>query len=168
MKIFHCLIKFAIQSWCTIFCPWCAVMLSLSAAFKQCLICFFSVPRVNGHSKSERVNRDSAVGYDSASVMSSELESSSFIDSEEDEDASRSDGPQCLIWIWIAEWTIHFLLNNHCPCLPLFTHRYDNISIYDLISEAGQKCNMNWMFKIKYEWFANRFEIWFKSRFNHV
>uniref|UniRef100_A0A8C1F9E2 Dishevelled segment polarity protein 1 n=1 Tax=Cyprinus carpio carpio TaxID=630221 RepID=A0A8C1F9E2_CYPCA len=34
-------------------------------------------------------NRDSAVGYDSASVMSSELESSSFIDSEEDEDASR-------------------------------------------------------------------------------
>ncbi|TRY82518.1 hypothetical protein DNTS_013830 [Danionella cerebrum] len=36
----------------------------------------------------ERVNRDSAVGYDSASVMSSELESSSFIDSEEDEDAS--------------------------------------------------------------------------------
>uniref|UniRef100_A0A673IZ84 Dishevelled segment polarity protein 1 n=1 Tax=Sinocyclocheilus rhinocerous TaxID=307959 RepID=A0A673IZ84_9TELE len=47
------------------------------------------IPRVNGHSKSERVNRDSAVGYDSASVMSSELESSSFIDSEEDEDASR-------------------------------------------------------------------------------
>ncbi|XP_050951998.1 segment polarity protein dishevelled homolog DVL-1 isoform X1 [Labeo rohita] len=45
-------------------------------------------PRVNGHSKSERTNRDSAVGYDSASVMSSELESSSFIDSEEDEDAS--------------------------------------------------------------------------------
>lgn len=31
------------------------------------------------------------MGYDSASMMSSELESSSFIDSEEDEDASRSD-----------------------------------------------------------------------------
>uniref|UniRef100_A0A673J5F3 Dishevelled segment polarity protein 1 n=2 Tax=Sinocyclocheilus rhinocerous TaxID=307959 RepID=A0A673J5F3_9TELE len=55
------------------------------------------IPRVNGHSKSERVNRDSAVGYDSASVMSSELESSSFIDSEEDEDASRSDITQCFI-----------------------------------------------------------------------
>uniref|UniRef100_A0A671T9T8 Segment polarity protein dishevelled homolog DVL-1-like n=1 Tax=Sinocyclocheilus anshuiensis TaxID=1608454 RepID=A0A671T9T8_9TELE len=54
-------------------------------------------PRVNGHSKSERGNRDSAVGYDSASVMSSELESSSFIDSEEDEDASRSDITQCFI-----------------------------------------------------------------------
>uniref|UniRef100_A0A672MM24 Dishevelled segment polarity protein 1 n=1 Tax=Sinocyclocheilus grahami TaxID=75366 RepID=A0A672MM24_SINGR len=47
------------------------------------------IHRVNGHSKSERVNRDSAVGFDSASVMSSELESSSFIDSEEDEDAHR-------------------------------------------------------------------------------
>ncbi|XP_073795238.1 segment polarity protein dishevelled homolog DVL-1 isoform X11 [Danio rerio] len=44
-------------------------------------------PRVNGHPKSERLNRDSAVVYDSASVMSSELESSSFIDS--DDDASR-------------------------------------------------------------------------------
>uniref|UniRef100_G3PFG6 Dishevelled segment polarity protein 1 n=1 Tax=Gasterosteus aculeatus aculeatus TaxID=481459 RepID=G3PFG6_GASAC len=33
--------------------------------------------------------RDSAMGYDSASVMSSELESSSFVDSEEDENASR-------------------------------------------------------------------------------
>lgn len=52
---------------------------------------------MNGHSKSERVNRDSALGYDSASVISSELESSSFIDSEEDEDASRSDIPQCFI-----------------------------------------------------------------------
>uniref|UniRef100_A0A671LFR8 Segment polarity protein dishevelled homolog DVL-1-like n=1 Tax=Sinocyclocheilus anshuiensis TaxID=1608454 RepID=A0A671LFR8_9TELE len=60
-----------------------------SSAFKQCLFCFVSVPRVNGHSKSERVNRDSAVGFDSASVMSSELESSSFIDSEEDENAHR-------------------------------------------------------------------------------
>lgn len=66
-----------------------------SSAFKQCLCCFVSVSRVNGHSKSERVNRDSAVGYDCASVMSSELESSSFIDSEEDEDASRSDITQC-------------------------------------------------------------------------
>lgn len=47
------------------------------------------VPRINGHSKSERTARDSAMGYDSASVMSSELESSSFVDSEEDEDASR-------------------------------------------------------------------------------
>uniref|UniRef100_A0A8C2E2L2 Dishevelled segment polarity protein 1 n=1 Tax=Cyprinus carpio TaxID=7962 RepID=A0A8C2E2L2_CYPCA len=46
------------------------------------------IPRMNGHSKSQWANRDSAVGYDSASVMSSELESSSFIDSEEDEDAS--------------------------------------------------------------------------------
>ncbi|XP_055044018.2 segment polarity protein dishevelled homolog DVL-1 [Misgurnus anguillicaudatus] len=44
-------------------------------------------PRVNGHSKSERANHDTV--YDSASVMSSELESSSFIDSEEDENASR-------------------------------------------------------------------------------
>ncbi|KAF0035689.1 hypothetical protein F2P81_011001 [Scophthalmus maximus] len=48
-----------------------------------------AVPRINGHSKSERTARDSAMGYDSASVMSSELESSSFVDSEEDEDASR-------------------------------------------------------------------------------
>uniref|UniRef100_A0A672QQY0 Dishevelled segment polarity protein 1 n=1 Tax=Sinocyclocheilus grahami TaxID=75366 RepID=A0A672QQY0_SINGR len=55
------------------------------------------IPRVNGHSKSERGNRDSVVGYDSASVMSSELESSSFIDSEEDEVASRSDITQCFI-----------------------------------------------------------------------
>lgn len=47
------------------------------------------VPRINGHSKSERTARDSAMGYDSASVMSSELESSSFVDSDEDEDASR-------------------------------------------------------------------------------
>ncbi|KAL6482993.1 hypothetical protein MHYP_G00078650 [Metynnis hypsauchen] len=46
-------------------------------------------PRVNGHSKTERVIQDSAMGYDSTSMMSSELESSSFIDSEEDEDASR-------------------------------------------------------------------------------
>lgn len=56
----------------------CLLSLSLSA-----------VPRINGHSKSERTARDSAMGYDSASVMSSELESSSFVDSEEDEDASR-------------------------------------------------------------------------------
>ncbi|XP_034392726.1 segment polarity protein dishevelled homolog DVL-1 isoform X4 [Cyclopterus lumpus] len=49
-------------------------------------------PRINGHSKSERTARDSAMGYDSASVMSSELESSSFVDSEEDEDASRLSG----------------------------------------------------------------------------
>ncbi|CAL8367320.1 unnamed protein product [Lota lota] len=47
------------------------------------------IPRINGHSKSERTARDSAMGYDSASAMSSELESSSFVDSEEDEDASR-------------------------------------------------------------------------------
>ncbi|KAG1949563.1 segment polarity protein dishevelled DVL-1 [Pimephales promelas] len=46
-------------------------------------------PRVNGHTKAERVVRDSAMGCDSGSMMSSELESSSFIDSEEDEDASR-------------------------------------------------------------------------------
>ncbi|XP_035378374.1 segment polarity protein dishevelled homolog DVL-1 isoform X2 [Electrophorus electricus] len=46
-------------------------------------------PRVNGHSKAEWSNRDSAIGYDGASVMSSELDSSSFIDSEEDEDGSR-------------------------------------------------------------------------------
>uniref|UniRef100_A0A4W4HEQ6 Dishevelled segment polarity protein 1a n=1 Tax=Electrophorus electricus TaxID=8005 RepID=A0A4W4HEQ6_ELEEL len=47
------------------------------------------IPRVNGHSKAEWSNRDSAIGYDGASVMSSELDSSSFIDSEEDEDGSR-------------------------------------------------------------------------------
>ncbi|XP_030211780.1 segment polarity protein dishevelled homolog DVL-1 isoform X2 [Gadus morhua] len=47
------------------------------------------IPRINGHAKSERTARDSAMGYDSASLMSSELESSSFVDSEEDEDASR-------------------------------------------------------------------------------
>uniref|UniRef100_A0A672QKZ5 Dishevelled segment polarity protein 1b n=1 Tax=Sinocyclocheilus grahami TaxID=75366 RepID=A0A672QKZ5_SINGR len=46
-------------------------------------------PRVNGHSKADRVVRDTAMACDSGSVMSSELESSSFIDSEEDEDASR-------------------------------------------------------------------------------
>uniref|UniRef100_A0A8C9R000 Dishevelled segment polarity protein 1 n=1 Tax=Scleropages formosus TaxID=113540 RepID=A0A8C9R000_SCLFO len=45
-------------------------------------------PRVNGHAKGERPARDSAMGCDSASMMSSELESSSFVDSEE-EDASR-------------------------------------------------------------------------------
>lgn len=49
----------------------------------------FVVPRVNGHGKAERVVRDTAMGCDSGSMMSSELESSSFIDSEEDEDASR-------------------------------------------------------------------------------
>ncbi|KTG36072.1 hypothetical protein cypCar_00002973 [Cyprinus carpio] len=46
-------------------------------------------PRVNGHSKAERVVKNTAMACDSGSVMSSELESSSFIDSEEDEDASR-------------------------------------------------------------------------------
>ncbi|XP_073795236.1 segment polarity protein dishevelled homolog DVL-1 isoform X9 [Danio rerio] len=46
-------------------------------------------PRVNGHPKSERLNRDSAVVYDSASVMSSELESSSFIDSDDDASSHR-------------------------------------------------------------------------------
>lgn len=44
---------------------------------------------MNGHGKAERVVRDTAMGCDSGSMMSSELESSSFIDSEEDEDASR-------------------------------------------------------------------------------
>lgn len=44
---------------------------------------------MNGHTKAERAVRDSAMGCDSGSMMSSELESSSFIDSEEDEDASR-------------------------------------------------------------------------------
>uniref|UniRef100_A0A3B3V442 Dishevelled segment polarity protein 1a n=1 Tax=Poecilia latipinna TaxID=48699 RepID=A0A3B3V442_9TELE len=48
-----------------------------------------ALPRINGHSKSERTARDSAMGYDSASVMSSELDSSSFVDSEEDEDATQ-------------------------------------------------------------------------------
>lgn len=46
-------------------------------------------PRVNGHPKSERLNRDSSVVYDSASVMSSELESSSFIDSDDDASSHR-------------------------------------------------------------------------------
>ncbi|XP_056324429.1 segment polarity protein dishevelled homolog DVL-1b isoform X4 [Danio aesculapii] len=46
-------------------------------------------PRLNGHSKAERVVRDSAMGCDSGSIMSSELESSSFIESEDEEDASR-------------------------------------------------------------------------------
>ncbi|KAA0707716.1 Segment polarity protein dishevelled -like protein DVL-1 [Triplophysa tibetana] len=46
-------------------------------------------PNVNGHSKGERAARDSRLGCDSVSMMSSELESSSFIDSEEDENASR-------------------------------------------------------------------------------
>ncbi|XP_056590447.1 segment polarity protein dishevelled homolog DVL-1b [Triplophysa dalaica] len=46
-------------------------------------------PHVNGHSKGERAARDSRLGCDSVSMMSSELESSSFIDSEEDENASR-------------------------------------------------------------------------------
>lgn len=44
---------------------------------------------MNGHSKAERVVKNTAMACDSGSVMSSELESSSFIDSEEDEDASR-------------------------------------------------------------------------------
>ncbi|XP_041954500.1 segment polarity protein dishevelled homolog DVL-1 [Alosa sapidissima] len=47
------------------------------------------ISRVNGHSKTDRGARDSAMGFDSASMMSSELESSSFVDSEEDEDTSR-------------------------------------------------------------------------------
>uniref|UniRef100_A0A4W4EW02 Dishevelled segment polarity protein 1a n=1 Tax=Electrophorus electricus TaxID=8005 RepID=A0A4W4EW02_ELEEL len=47
------------------------------------------LPRVNGHSKAERGVRETAMVCDSASMMSSELESSSFIDSEEDEDGSR-------------------------------------------------------------------------------
>ncbi|XP_012676249.1 segment polarity protein dishevelled homolog DVL-1 isoform X1 [Clupea harengus] len=47
------------------------------------------ISRVNGHTKTERAARDSAMGFDSASMMSSELESSSFVDSEEDEDTSR-------------------------------------------------------------------------------
>ncbi|KAI4894964.1 hypothetical protein NFI96_028720 [Prochilodus magdalenae] len=47
------------------------------------------LPRVNGHSKAERITRDTTMVCDSASMMSSELESSSFIDSEEDEDTSR-------------------------------------------------------------------------------
>ncbi|XP_012821476.1 segment polarity protein dishevelled homolog DVL-1 isoform X5 [Xenopus tropicalis] len=46
------------------------------------------VPRINGHPKLDRI-RDPG-GYDSAStVMSSELESSSFVDSDEDENTSR-------------------------------------------------------------------------------
>lgn len=53
---------------------------------------------MNGHSKSERSNRDQAPVYDSASVMSSELESSSFIDSDEDENASRSDITQHVVF----------------------------------------------------------------------
>ncbi|OCT72667.1 hypothetical protein XELAEV_18035651mg [Xenopus laevis] len=45
-------------------------------------------PRINGHPKLDRI-RDPG-GYDSAStVMSSELESSSFVDSDEDENTSR-------------------------------------------------------------------------------
>ncbi|KAG8434349.1 hypothetical protein GDO86_012651 [Hymenochirus boettgeri] len=45
-------------------------------------------PRINGHPKQDRI-RDLA-GYDSTStVMSSELESSSFVDSDEDENTSR-------------------------------------------------------------------------------
>ncbi|XP_037102123.1 segment polarity protein dishevelled homolog DVL-1 isoform X3 [Syngnathus acus] len=47
------------------------------------------LPRINGHTKSERAARDSAAAYDSPSVESSELESSSFVDSEDDQDASR-------------------------------------------------------------------------------
>ncbi|XP_043919121.1 segment polarity protein dishevelled homolog DVL-1 isoform X2 [Protopterus annectens] len=42
------------------------------------------VPRINGHPKLDR-HRDMG-GYESASVMSSELESSSFIDSDDDDD----------------------------------------------------------------------------------
>ncbi|CAL8250457.1 unnamed protein product [Arctogadus glacialis] len=56
---------------------------------RDCAYADERVPRINGHAKSERTARDSAMGYDSASLMSSELESSSFVDSEEDEDASR-------------------------------------------------------------------------------
>ncbi|KAM9830391.1 segment polarity protein dishevelled homolog DVL-1 [Syngnathus typhle] len=51
------------------------------------------LPRINGHTKCERAARDSAAAaaaaYDSPSVESSELESSSFVDSEDDRDASR-------------------------------------------------------------------------------
>lgn len=60
-------------------------------SFNVCMmyIVFPSVPRLNGHSKAERVVRDTAMGCDSGSIMSSELESSSFIDSGDEEDASR-------------------------------------------------------------------------------
>uniref|UniRef100_A0A674MY68 Dishevelled segment polarity protein 1a n=1 Tax=Takifugu rubripes TaxID=31033 RepID=A0A674MY68_TAKRU len=57
------------------------------------------LPRINGHSKSERTARDSAMGYDSASVMSSELESSSFVDSEEDEDPPLPPPPQHVLHV---------------------------------------------------------------------
>lgn len=71
--------------------PWlrCGVESRLILSCSSLSFLFLPVPRINGHSKSERTARDSAMGYDSASVMSSELESSSFVDSDEDEDASR-------------------------------------------------------------------------------
>lgn len=73
-------------------CVLCVV--ALFALIMNAVCVCLTVPRLNGHSKAERVNRDSAMGYDSTSMMSSELESSSFIDSEEDEDASRSVFPR--------------------------------------------------------------------------
>nr|XP_005986074.1 PREDICTED: segment polarity protein dishevelled homolog DVL-1 isoform X1 [Latimeria chalumnae] len=45
------------------------------------------VPRINGHPKLDR-HRDVG-GYESSSMMSSELESSSFVDSEDDDNTSR-------------------------------------------------------------------------------
>ncbi|MCJ8744373.1 hypothetical protein PDJAM_G00117850 [Pangasius djambal] len=51
--------------------------------------CLKPFPCKNGHSKLEGVVRDTAIVCDNTSMMSSELESSSFIDSEEDENASR-------------------------------------------------------------------------------
>ncbi|MCI4390134.1 hypothetical protein PGIGA_G00119110 [Pangasianodon gigas] len=51
--------------------------------------CLKPFPCMNGHSKLEGVVRDTAIVCDNTSMMSSELEPSSFIDSEEDENASR-------------------------------------------------------------------------------
>lgn len=49
----------------------------------------FTVPRINGHPKLDR-HREHPPGYDSSStMMSSELESSSFIDSDDDDNTSR-------------------------------------------------------------------------------
>uniref|UniRef100_A0A8D3AM81 Dishevelled segment polarity protein 1 n=1 Tax=Scophthalmus maximus TaxID=52904 RepID=A0A8D3AM81_SCOMX len=89
------------------------------------------LPRINGHSKSERTARDSAMGYDSASVMSSELESSSFVDSEEDED----DGSRPLTDSSITDSTMS--LNIITVTLNMEKYNFLGISIVGQSNDRG-------------------------------
>uniref|UniRef100_A0A8D2P5Q0 Dishevelled segment polarity protein 1 n=1 Tax=Zosterops lateralis melanops TaxID=1220523 RepID=A0A8D2P5Q0_ZOSLA len=65
-----------------------------------------NLPRINGHPKLDR-HREHPPGYDSSStMMSSELESSSFIDSEDDDNTSRYSPARPQSWEspWPSSW----------------------------------------------------------------